>query len=104
MFNPDNMVGSTDLQYTTISAAEPYGVIGSITGALNAQTTGHVYVYGYGSGPVEVYTSAGYLTTLYPPDSYSKIDCGTCASSFNSITLIAREWAQFNIDAVEVQP
>ena len=60
------LAGPLTMGNTTVSAAEPYGVIGQINCALNAQSAGHIYVYGYGSGPVEVYTSAGYLTTLYP--------------------------------------
>lgn len=103
--SPNNMIGSSeDGQYATIWAAEPYGVIGWIGGGLNQQTTGAVYVYGYGTGPVEVYTSAGYLTTLYPSGSAGWIYCGNCASSINSITFVARKWAQFYIDAVNVQP
>lgn len=104
-YNPTAMAGPlSDGQYTSISAAEPYGINGWVSGALNAQTSGHVYVYGYGSGAVEVYTSAGYLTTVYPSGSASWIDCGICASSISSITFYARGWAQFYIDSVHVQP
>jgi hypothetical protein len=113
---PSYLVGSqNDGQYAGIMGMGGYNVYGWIAGALNQQTAGHIYVYGYrsgGSGTLQVYTSTnGIGWTLRSSPTITQgspgwIDCGTCASQFSYIkfqTVPAGSYTVY-IDSVKVQP
>jgi hypothetical protein len=112
--NPSYLVGSQpNGQYARIDAMEYYYVYGWIAGALNQQTAGHIYVYGYGgSGTLQVYTSTdGNSWTLRSSPTINQgspgwIDCGTCATQFSYIKLQTVPVGVYTvyIDAVKVQP
>jgi len=80
---------------------------------MNAQAAGHIYLYGYGDGPLYVYASSnGYSFDLVSVPYVSSgspywIDCGTYLSPFNYIAVTAEDPNYFYsiaLDSVRVEP
>lgn len=115
--NPTGLVGwQNDEDFTAIySWFGPYPVYGWISGALNAPAAGRIKVYGYGDGPLYVYTSNdGYnwspfniISVNIDQGSPSWIDCGIMNDPFNYIKFSAEDLSNYysiGIDSVRVEP
>jgi hypothetical protein len=110
VYNPNGMIGpSNDGDYTTIFGSINDNMYGWVSGALNAPASGHIYVYGSGYGPVDVYIidnyGWNYLSTIQGSSSFGWIDCGTSASTFNYIAFYTGNPTiptEFSIDSVKV--
>jgi hypothetical protein len=79
---------------------------------MNEQTSGHIYMYGYGNGPLYVYASNdGYNFNLVSTPYVNSgspywIDCGTYMTSFNYIAVTAEDpYSMYSIslDSVKVE-
>lgn len=114
VYAPENLVGTQpDGQFAEIDGYGPYYWYGRIIGAMNTQATGHIYMYGYGEGPLYVYTSYdGYYFDLVSVPYVSSgspywIDCGSNPNPFNYIAVTAEDPNYFYwiaLDSVQVQP
>ena len=117
VYDPANLVGSqNDGQYTTLEGWGPYEYYGWVSGAMGAQSSGHIYVYGfasYSAGPLYVYTSVdgsnwNLISTPYVSQgSPGWIDCGTCTSPFSYVAFTAEAYNyiySISIDSVHVEP
>jgi hypothetical protein len=97
-YDPENLAGwQNDGQFATIAGYGPYQYFGYIIGAMNEQAAGHIYLYGYGNGPLYVYASSdGYNFDLVSVPYVSSgspywIDGGTYLSPFNYIAVTAED-------------
>jgi len=117
VYNPTSLVGcQNDGQLAVINGWGPYGELwpyGWISCELNAQAAGHISVYGYGNGPLYVYTSNdGYDWDLFSTPYVNSgspywIDCGINNNPFNYIAFTAEDWYYIysvGIDSVRVEP
>jgi hypothetical protein len=112
--NPSGLIGSPpDGLFAGIDGYGPYQYYGWISGAMSAETAGHIYVYGSGNGPLYVYVSSDgsnfdLVSTPYVNSgSPYWIDCGTYPSSFNYIAVTAEDWNyiySISLDSVKVEP
>jgi len=112
--NPSNVVGpQPDGQFASLVGYGPYQVYGWISGFMNAQTRGHIYVYGDGYGPIYVYISSdGSNWNLVSAPEVTQgspywINCGLCLSPFNYIKFVAQDpndFSEIAIDSVHVEP
>ncbi len=112
----DYLVGQPDGQYAGLACFGPYHVYSMISAMLDAQTSGHIYVYGYAEysgGPLSVYTSTdGSNWNLYCGanvwnSSPGWIDCGTCSSPFRYVMLAAEYPGNvytIRVDSLKVVP
>jgi hypothetical protein len=115
---PENMMGwQNDGQIAALAGCEPYQVYGWISGAMNKQATGHIYMYGAcaqgypghlyvyvsNNGNDWNYVSAPYVSSTSP----YWIDCGTYQSTFNYIKVTVENpqgIVIIGIDSVRVEP
>lgn len=114
VYSPNSLVGwQPDGQFAEIDGYGPYYYYGWISGAMNAQSAGHIYMYGYGDGPLYVYVSSdgynwNYVTSPYVNSgSPYWIDCGSYLSPFNYIAVTAEDPNYFYsiaLDSVRVDP
>jgi hypothetical protein len=117
VYNPTSLVGwQNDGQLAVINGWGPYGEwwpYGWISCELNTQAAGHISVYGYGNGPLYVYTSNdGYNWDLFSTPYVNSgspywIDCGINNNPFNYIAFTAEDWYYIysvGIDSVRVEP
>ena len=114
IYSPASLVGwQNDGQFAEIRGWGPYQYYGWISGALNAQSAGRISVYGYGDGPLYVYTSNdGYNWNLFSTPYVNQwsphwIDCGINNNPFNYIMFTAEDWNciyTIGIDSVRVEP
>ena len=114
VYDPENLVGwQPNGQFATIEGYGPYQYYGYIIGAMNEQAIGHIYLYGYGNGPLYVYASSnGYSFNLVSVPYVSSgspywIDGGTYLSPFNFIAVTAEDPNYFysiTLDSIKVEP
>ena len=114
VYDPENLAGwQNDGQFATIAGYGPYQYYGYISGAMNEQTSGHIYMYGYGNGPLYVYVSSnGYNWNLVSTPYVNSgspywIDCGIYLSPFNYIAVTAQDpnyIYSISLDSVRVEP
>jgi hypothetical protein len=114
VYDPENLAGwQNDGQFATIEGYGPYQYFGYIIGAMNEQAAGHIYMYGYGNGPLYVYASSdGYNFDLVSVPYVSSgspywIDGGTYLSPFNYIAVTAEDpnsMYSIALDSVKVEP
>jgi hypothetical protein len=113
--DPENLVGiCTDGQFAQIEGYGPYYEYGWISGAMNAPSVGHIYVYGYGwnNGPLYVYASEDgsnweLVSTPTVGDNLGWIDCGICNDPCNYLKFTAEDPNNvytIYLDSVRVQP
>ncbi|MBN1358677.1 hypothetical protein JW988_07905 [Candidatus Bathyarchaeota archaeon] len=108
---PEDMVGwQPEGQYAVLCSYWPYGVYGWVSGELNAQASGHIYMYGYGVGYgyLDVYVSSNgynwyYVSSPYVSGSPGWIDCGTYGGTFNYVKAsVSDQMLEVYIDSVKV--
>lgn len=112
--NPEDLAGwQNDGQFAEIDGYGPYQYYGWITAFMNAPSSGEIYIYGCGNGPLYVYASTDdyswYLVSVTYVTSSSPywIDCGSCTNTFNHIAVTAEDPNYFyyiELDSVQVQP
>lgn len=115
--NPGNLVGwQPNGQSASLTGYGPYEYYGWISATLNAQATGHIYLYGsadYCDGHLYVYVSSnGYNWNFVSAPYVSSgspywIDCGLYLNSFNHIMLTAEDpnaVYSVAVDSVRVEP
>jgi hypothetical protein len=116
--NPSNIAGwQNDGQYAEMQGWGPYQYYGWISGGMNKQATGHIYMYGRCTsgypGHLYVYVSNNaYNWNLVSSPYVSStspywIDCGIYQGTFNYIAVTVEnpnEFVWIGIDSVRVEP
>jgi hypothetical protein len=110
-YNTNYMIGQNpDGYYAEMYDYWDYDIYSGISASLNTITSGHVYVYGCGSGTTYVCVSSdgsnwNYLATINNPGSPCWIDCGTYNNNIDYIAFFGgSSYNTFYIDCVHVQP
>jgi hypothetical protein len=118
VYYPEDLTGwQSDWQFAGLEGWGPYEYYGWISGAMNKQATGHIYMYGACAqgfpGHLYVYVSndGNYWNFVSSPYVSSTtpywIDCGTYQSTFNYIKVTVenpQEFVVIGIDTVRVEP
>ena len=114
VYYPENLVGwQNDGLFAALEGWGPYYYYGWISGAMNTQAAGHIYVYGGGYGHLYVYVSSDGWSWNYVSDQYVYqwspywIDCGTYLSPFNYIVFTVEDpydYSYIELDSVRVEP
>jgi hypothetical protein len=118
VYYPENLTGwQSDWQFAGLEGWGPYEYYGWISGAMNKQATGHIYMYGACAqgypGHLYVYVSNNgndwnFVSSPYVSSTSPYwIDCGTYQSTFNYIKVTVenpQEFVVIGIDTVRVEP
>ena len=115
VYNPTNFVGwQNDGQYTAMYGWYPYDYTW-ISGELNQQATGRIFIYGYADCDFNVYTSSDGSNWNFVSNAYnydwqgppSWIDCGVQSTSFRYIKIALESYdysSTLHIDSIRVVP